>query len=99
MQADEVTAAVKRKLNVTWSEPDTDARIDDVIRKSKATLRRLCICPKDIEQWDDEDIGLLLDAALYEFSNAADDFRRNYADAIQSCRLKHEVAEQVAPDA
>ena len=91
-----ITAAVRRKLNVTWTDADTDDRISDVIAKSEATMRRLCDCPDDATKWDAEDIGLLLDACLYEFSNAADDFRVNYADAIQSCRIKHLVTDDTS---
>jgi hypothetical protein len=99
MTSDEITAAVKRKLNITWSDTTTDARVADVITKSEATMRRLCDCPTDATTWDDEDIGMLLDACLYEFSNAADDFRVNYADAIQACRLKHEVTDDTSVSA
>ena len=101
MTADDIMASVRRKLNVTWSDADTDDRISDVIAKSEATMRRLCDCPADPTKWDAEDIGLLQDACLYEFSNAMDDFRTNYADAIQACRLKHEVTDDtsVATDA
>jgi hypothetical protein len=96
MNAAVINAAVRRKLNVTWSDNDTDARIADVIAKSEATMRRLCDCPGDATTWDDEDVGLLLDACLYEFSNAADDFRVNYADAVQACRMKHEVTDDAS---
>lgn len=96
MTADDITAAVKRKLNVTWDDETTDKRIADAITKSEAAMCRLCDCPGDATTWDDEDIGLLLDACLYEFSNAADDFRVNYADAIQACRMKHEVTDDAA---
>ena len=89
----EITAAVRRKLNITWEDVDTDARVDDVIDKSKAAIMRLCDAPEDSTTWDAEDVGLLLDASLYEFSNAMDDFRANYLDAIQSCRLKHLVTD------
>ena len=101
MTADDIMASVRRKLNVTWSDADTDDRISDVIAKSEATMRRLCDCPADPTKWDAEDIGLLQDACLYEFSNAMDDFRTNYADAIQACRLKLEVTDDtsVATDA
>jgi hypothetical protein len=96
MTADDITAAVKRKLNITWQDDTTDARVFDVLSKSEATMRRLCDCPGDATTWDDEDIGLLLDACLYEFSNAADDFRVNYADAVQACRMKHEVTDDTS---
>jgi hypothetical protein len=93
MTSEEITAAVRRKLNVTWTDSDTDARVSDVITKSEATITRLCAAPSDVTTWDAEDIGLLLDACLYEFSNASDDFRVNFRDAIMACRMKHEVAD------
>lgn len=96
MTADAITAAVKRKLNITWEDADTDARVADVVAKSEAAIVRLCDAPADPATWDAEDIGLLCDACLYEFSNAMDDFRANYADAIQSCRLKHIVTDDAS---
>ena len=82
-------AAVKRKLNVTWQDPDTDARLADVIASVSPRLGSLlgygahhAFSEPDGQAW-----GLFLNACLYEFSDAWDDFTVNYEREIQSVRL------------
>lgn len=82
-------AAVRRKLNVTWDAPETEARIADVVDSvSPALGMRLgygaghAFTPADGEAW-----ALFLNACLYEFSDALDDFWSNYAGEVMACRL------------
>lgn len=94
MADDTTTAAVKRKLNITWSDTDTDARVADVIATVTPSVRRV-IGAKDsyaFTSTDGEEWGLFLNACFYEWSNALDDFFANYASDITRCRLKHEAA-------
>ncbi len=84
----EVMAAVRRKLNVTWESAETDGRIKDAIQSASATLAaRLgyeqgrAFTPNDGPAW-----GLFLNAVLYEFSDALDDFWANYAEELRACR-------------
>ncbi len=84
----EVMAAVRRKLNVTWESAETDGRIKDAIQSASATLAaRLgypqahAFAPGDGPAW-----GLFLNAVLYEFSDALDDFWANYAEELRACR-------------
>lgn len=86
--AAEVMAATRRKLNVTWESAETDGRIADAIRSASATLAaRLgyeqghAFAPGDGPAW-----GLFLNAVLYEFSDALDDFWANYAEELRACR-------------
>ena len=39
--------------------------------------------------WDDPDMGLLLSACLYEFSDALDEFWENYRRDLDQARLLH----------
>lgn len=82
-------ASVKRKLNITWADEETDARLRDVIPAAAAVLRPRLALPASYEftQDDPEAYGLLLNACLYEFSNAIDDFLVNYAREISQYRL------------
>ena len=84
-----VMAAVRRKLNVTWTDADTDARLQDVVEIVSPRLASLLSYPSDHEftSADESAWGLFLNGCLYEFSDAWDDFTTNYADEILSTRL------------
>ena len=84
-----VMAAVKRKLNVTWADADTDARLQDVVETVSPRLASLLGYPSDHEftPTDHAFGSLFLNACLYEFSDALDDFEGNYAGVIHSERL------------
>lgn len=84
MASADVIAAVRRKLNVTWEDEGTDARISDVIAATSPTLAaRLgyegghAFSPADGGAW-----SLFLNACLYEFSDALDDFLGSYSEEL-----------------
>jgi hypothetical protein len=85
----ELMASVKRKLNITWEDEETDARLRDVIPAAAAVLRPRLALPASYEftKDDPEAYALLLNACLYEFSNAIDDFLVNYGREISQYRL------------
>ena len=85
-----VMAAVRRKLNVTWTDTDTDARLQDVVETVSPRLASLLGYESSHEftSADEDAWGLFLNGCLYEFSDAWDDFTTNYADEILSTRLK-----------
>lgn len=81
--------AVRRKLNVTWSDEGTNARLQDVVDAVSPRLASLLgfDAAHDFSKEDGEAWGLFLNACLYEFSDAWDDFTQNYEREIQSVRL------------
>lgn len=83
-----VMAAVRRKLNVTWTDADTDARLQDVVETVSSRLASLLGYPSDHEftNADGSAWGMFLNGCLYEFSDAWDDFTANYASEILSTR-------------
>lgn len=85
-----VMAMVRRKLNVTWDDPETAARLEDVIATVAPSLAARLGLPAD-HKFDerDPDMGLLLSACLYEFSDALDDFWENYRRDLDQARLLH----------
>ena len=85
-----VMAAVRRKTNVTWTDADTDARLQDVVETVSPRLASLLGYESSHEftSADGDAWGLFLNGCLYEFSDAWDDFTTNYADEILSTRLK-----------
>ena len=82
-------AAVKRKLNVTWDSNVTDERVQDVVDAVSPRLSSLLgfDTAHNFSKEDGEAWGLFLNACLYEFSDAWDDFTQNYEREIQSVRL------------
>lgn len=93
--------AVKRKLNITWDDATTDARIDDIIDSMAPFVATRIGLPSATapEAFDAEDFGLFVNACFYEWNHARDDFTSNYADDILAARIKHETQYQEAQDA
>ena len=85
--------AVRRKLNVTWDNVNTDARVQDVVDSVSPRLASLLgyAATHEFSAEDGEAWGLFLNGCLYEFSDAWDDFVSHYEREIQSVRL-HNLA-------
>lgn len=100
MADDTTTAAVKRKLNITWSDTNTDARVADVIATVLPAVRYVIgLAPSySFSSTDGEEWGLFLNGCLYEWSNAFEDFFENYASDIIRCRMRHEAGSGGADD-
>lgn len=96
------TAAVKVKLHITWSDPATDAEVEQATETAAGRLERLVALPSGtISERVETDAalrGLLLDAILYEFNGAWDDFLSHYDTDLQSTRLFMEAATGGDPD-
>lgn len=93
--ADPTIAAVRRKLHVTWTDENTEARLQDVVDSVSPRLAALlglsedhAFAPSDGSAW-----GLFLNGCLYEFSDAWDDFVAHYEREIQSSRLLNLASE------
>lgn len=96
--------AVKLKLNITYSEPDTDTRINHIMEQADAVLRDAIGI--DDASFDFETPGqeqtLFLAWCFYEYNDALDDFYVNYAEQMAQARnrwmVKQFVKEQEAAD-
>ena len=87
-------AQVKRKLNITWEDDDTNNRVEDIILAAiPALIHRLGIADPD---FDFSEAGmenvLFLAYCLYEFNHALHEYEDNYASLLAQARAKHEVA-------
>lgn len=84
---------VKRKLNITWEDAETTQRLFDMIPSVKEKLRyKLGIVNKDFDfSASGLENELFLNACLYEFNHASDDFDKNYANDIMQSRMRFEV--------
>lgn len=85
---------VRRKLNITWADVDTDGRVDDIIASAIPTMiHRLGIADADYDfSTPGLENTLFLAYCLYEYNHAANEFADNYAQDIATCRAIHEVA-------
>ena len=84
---------VRRKLNITWSDEETDKRINDIIASATLVLKhKLGIADVD---YDFAAPGLenllFLAYCLYEWNHAANEFDTNYANDLAQCRAMREV--------
>lgn len=84
---------VKRKLNITWSDPETDARVEDIINSAIPDLfHRLGIVDTAFDfSVASAENTLFLAYCLYEWNHCLNEFEDNYARMIAQVRAKHEV--------
>lgn len=91
---DRLIAQVKRKLNITWNDDDTDARVEDIIQSAIPTMiHKLGIADPDFDFAEKgTENTLFLAYCLYDFNHSLHEFDDNYANDIAQTRAKHEVA-------
>ena len=87
--------SVKRKLNITWSDEDTDGRVMDVMEDAAPNLRhRLGITDENFDfNKPGQERTLFLALCLYLWNHSEDAFPVNYSEAIAQCRAVHTVAQ------
>lgn len=91
--AQTLTDIVKRKLNITWSDDETDARVDDIIANAQPTMRHKLGLADDYDfaTASGQEQNLFLSWCLYEWNHASADFDNNYGNDILQVRQKWEV--------
>lgn len=93
MDGNELTELVKRKLNITWSDTDTDARIEQIIEDAKSEIAdKVGIADPEFDfAKASQERKLLLAYCFYEWNHALDEFQINYAEDILQARERWEV--------
>ena len=91
--SDKLVNQVKRKLNITWSDDDTNARVNDIVAAAIPILvHKLGIADPD---FDFSEAGaentLFLSQCLYEYNHCVNEFDDNYSNEIAQTRAKHLV--------
>lgn len=91
---------VKRKLNVTWEDDDTDARIKEIISEGIPTLKhRLGITDEEYDfSTDGPEKTLFKNFCLYEWNHCINEFWDNYAEDIAQLRKIYLVKYNIATD-
>lgn len=89
---------VRRKLNVTWEDEVTTARIEEIIASAIPDLKhKLGIVDEDFDfTVSGAENILFLNYCLYEWNHAIAEFDLNYERMIAQVRAKHDVANYVA---
>ena len=84
---------VKRKLNITWEDSDTDNRITDIIESAIPTLKhKLGIVDDNFDfSVRGQENTLFLAYCLYEWNHCVNEFDDNYYNEIAQCREKWAV--------
>lgn len=93
MIAEALFEQVKRKLNITWEDDETTARVNDIMASAVPDLiDKLGITDSE---YDFSKAGtentLFLAYCLYEWNHALNEFDENYARLIAQVRAKYEV--------
>lgn len=86
-------AQVKRKLNITWDDADTNARVEELISSAIPTMiHKLGIADKSFD-FSDEGMEntLFKNYCLYEWNHCANEFDSNYYNEIKQARDIHTV--------
>jgi len=85
---------VCRKLNITWEDDDTTARIEEIMESAIPDLKhRLGITDPefDFSVAGDENT-LYKNYCLYEWNHCLNEFFVNYAEMIAQVRARNDVA-------
>ena len=100
---DTLVFLVKRKLNITWEDPTTDARVADIMDNVTPYLAHKLGVAKGFDfSAPGTERDLYLSCCLYEWDHTPrDEWEANYARTIANVRAQHEVAaylKEVAAD-
>lgn len=91
-------AQVRRKLNITWEDDDTTARIEEIMESAVPDLKhRLGITDPnfDFSVAGDENT-LFKNYCLYEWNHSLSEFFVNYAEMIAQVRARNDVKHYLA---
>lgn len=94
---------VKRKLNITWDDAETTARVEEIIKSAIPFMKhKLGIADSDDDPFEFSAAGLentlLLAYCLYEWNHAANEFEENYHQMIADVRAMNEVKYHLASE-
>lgn len=83
---------VKRTLDITWVEDNTEARIDDIMANATETMRHKLGLPNGFDfETPGAEQNLYCAYCLYEWNHCVDEFDERYANDIMQVRAKWEV--------
>ncbi len=87
-------AQVKNKLNITWEDEDTTARVENIVKSAIPYLKhKLGITDPDFDFAEEgNENTLFLACCLYDYNHASrNEFEDNYSYLIADIRAKNAV--------
>ena len=92
---------VRRKLNITWEDFETTARVEGIINSAiPILLHKLGISDPDFDfSAAGAENNLFLAYCLYEWNHCANEFDENYHNDIAQVQDKHRVAKYLEESA
>lgn len=90
----DLLSEVKNWLDITWEDPDADAKLSGQIRRGIAYISQKTGIPISAfggVDGDQRGMELLLNYVLYDRAGAVSDFKKNYASDIVGLRIRWEV--------
>jgi hypothetical protein len=84
---------VKRKLNITWDDADTTARLEEIIESAIPTLKhKLGIFDSEFDfSAEGTERMLFVNYCLYEWNHCVNEFDANYFNDIAQVQAKWAV--------
>ncbi|MCD8152044.1 MAG: hypothetical protein LUD71_03010 [Clostridiales bacterium] len=109
---DGLFALAKGKLNITWSDTGTDARLEAILNDTVPAVSNMVGLTYDYDEEEalDEagevfdyslpsmERNLLLNYMAYEWNHQADIFRSAYWQEIAACRQRHTLLAEAAEE-
>ncbi len=80
---------VKRELNITWSDVETDARVHAIWKRAEKIIERAAGRPIDFAE-NAFAQQILFDCCRYLYSDAFAQFKIDYAEELLSLRIEAE---------
>ena len=87
-------AQVKRKLNITWEDDETTARIEEIMESAKTDLLHLLgIADSNFDfAVPGAENQLFQNYCLYDWNHVLNEFEENYKLLLMRTKQKHAVA-------
>lgn len=86
---DNLLQRLKEKLNITWTEEETENRLQTILEDAVLTLDYKL--GADVDYSSGMERSLLLNYCMYEWNNCINEFDDNYFNNIMQLRQKYEV--------
>ena len=87
---DELLAQVKNYVDITWSDPDTDAKISGIILRAMSFLDHIAGRALEFKE-EDTATQLLMDYVRYIRAGAAHSFPKDYQGELLALSMSGEV--------
>lgn len=84
---------VKNYLDITWDDPSTNFKVQDMISRAESVLNEYAGRKIDFTDETTADAQLLLDCCLYMWNHAFEQFKINYAPELIMLRTERQAKE------